>query len=212
MEGVVHLADEPDRALNAAAEALRTGQAVIFPTDTVYGLAALPSVPGAVANLAAIKGRAATQPIAALVADVDQALGLLQPVPAEFEPLARAFWPGGLTLIGPSSSPLAVELGGDGTTVGVRCPAHDFARALAEAVGPIAATSVNPTGEAPIQTAADAAAFVHQSAAGHHVAVIVDGGPGGGTASTVVSLVGPDPVVLREGDLSEAELRAVLQP
>lgn len=192
-------------ALDHAVGVLAAAGAVVLPTDTVYGLAALPSLPGATDQLFALKGRAGTQPFAVLVADVTQALGLVEPPTPEVRDWMDRLWPGPLTLVlrrSPAAGGLA--LGGDAGTIGVRCPAHPFVRALAAAVGPLATTSANRHGEAPPTTATDAAA----SLAGP-VGLVVDGGPAGTVASTVVDASGPVGTpwrVLREGAVTEAEL------
>lgn len=175
--------------------ALLAGRAVVVPTDTVYGLAALPSRED---ELRRLKGRPDSVPIAVLVADATQAevaTGL--PLTALGATLAAAFWPGPLTLVLPSVT---------GATLGVRCPDYDLLRAVAAAVGPIATTSANRHGEPTPATAAEAAAALTDE-----VAVVVDGGPLSGTASTVVDAVGPEPVILREGSIGSAELAAAVR-
>jgi L-threonylcarbamoyladenylate synthase len=182
--------DDP-AALDRTVEALRAGAAVVVPTDTVYGVACLPDQQ---AQLLELKGRPASVPIAVLVADAAQAeVATGRPLPAGAEALAAAFWPGPLTLVLPSAA---------GPTLGVRCPAHDFVRSVAAAVGPIATTSANRHGEPTPPGAAAAAA----SLAGA-VAVIVDGGTLAAVASTVVDATGELPVVLREGPVTAAEIR-----
>lgn len=198
-------ADDP-AALSEATAALRAGLLVALPTDTVYGLAALPSVPGATAGLFAAKGRPAGVPVAVLVADAAQAWDLVVE-PAPGSPAARlvaALWPGPLTLVRDRRVDAAGgELGGDGTTVGVRCPDHAFVRALAAVAGPLATTSANAHGEPTPSTAEGVAA-----ALGAHVAVLIDGGPCPGLASTVVDATDPALPLLREGALTESAIRA----
>lgn len=189
------LADLADPAtLDRVTAALLAGRAVVLPTDTVYGVAALPAHED---ELRRLKGRPDSVPIAVLVADVGQAeLALGAPLPAAAAQLAATFWPGPLTLVAPTAS---------GATLGVRCPDHAFVRAIAAAVGPLATTSANRHGEPTPSGAADAAASLVGP-----VAVVVDGGTLAGTASTVVDATGPAPVILREGDISsEAVASAV---
>lgn len=181
-------------ALDQVVAALRAGRAVVVPTDTVYGVAALPAHED---ELRRLKGRPDSVPIAVLVADAGQAeLAAGLPLPALAVQLAAAFWPGPLTLVVPTAA---------GPTLGVRCPDHDFVRAVAAAVGPLATTSANRHGEpTPTEAAAAAAALVDA------VPVVVDGGPLLGTASTVVDATGAEPVILREGEIgSEAVASAV---
>lgn len=192
-------------ALDRAIGVLAAGGAVVLPTDTVYGLAALPSVPGATDQLFALKGRAGTQPFAVLVADTAQALELVEPPAPEVRGWMDRHWPGPLTLVlrrSPAAGALA--LGGDAGTIGVRCPAHRFVRALAAAVGPLATTSANRHGE-PSPTTAQAAA----SSLTATVGLVVDGGPAGTVASTVVDASGPAGApwrVLREGAITPGVL------
>src|SRR4051812_39983784 len=137
---VVAIAD-PD-ALALAAEALRNGGAVVLPTDTVYGVAALPSGPGAIAGLFKLKDRSAGQPLAVLVADANQAASLAAPVTRPVAAWMMEQWPGPLTLVLPRSEAARdLELGGSGDTLGIRCPAHPFVRSLTRRIGPIATTS-----------------------------------------------------------------------
>src|SRR5262249_51388385 len=121
---------DDDTALDAAARALRAEQVVVLPTDTVYGLAALPQSARAVDELSVLKGRPPSMPIAILVASREQALDLAGAVPDAAERLMEAFWPGPLTLVLPARDSDGVE------TVGVRCPDHEFVRDLAHRVCP----------------------------------------------------------------------------
>lgn len=199
-------ADDP-AALPEAAAALRAGSLVALPTDTVYGLAALPSVAGATAGLFAAKGRPAGVPIAVLVADAAQAWTVAVE-PAAGSPAARlvaALWPGPLTIV-LARRPEAVaadELGGDGATVGVRCPDHALVRTLAAVTGPLATTSANPHA-APTPVDADGV----EAALGRHLAVLIDGGRCAGVASTVVDGTDPALPLLREGALGAAAVLA----
>ena len=179
--------------VDAAVEALRAGGAVVLPTDTVYGLAALPGHQDLLYDL---KGRPASVPIAVLVADVEQAATIVR-LDDRARRLADAFWPGPLTIV---LAPVA----GD-ATVGVRCPAHELVRALAARVGPLPTTSANRHGQPTPRTAAEAAA-----ALAGQPALVIDGGPCGDTASTVVDLTGEQLVVLREGALSSAAIEVAL--
>lgn len=193
-----------DERVDRAIAALQAGEAVVVPTDTVYGLAALPTVAGAVDRLYALKGRPADMPIAVLVANVEQVRALAD-LPDIALRLAGAFWPGPLTLVLPRRPGLDLPLGGFATTIGVRWPDHPLIARLATAVGPLATTSANRTGEPTPATAPEAAASLVGD-----VAVVLDGGPCAGTASTVVDVAGPDLRVLREGGLTESRLRAAL--
>lgn len=184
-----------DHTLDAAARALVAGQAVVVPTDTVYGVAALPTVPGATARLFRLKHRAEEQPLAVLVADAEQALPLVELADERVLDLMSEHWPGPLTLVlRRSAAAREMELGGGRDTIGVRCPAHDLVRELATRVGPIATTSANRSGEPTPTSAAGAAAALDGE-----VAVVLDGGICAGTPSTVLDVQGPSWKILRFG-------------
>ncbi|HEY5888191.1 MAG TPA: L-threonylcarbamoyladenylate synthase, partial [Acidimicrobiales bacterium] len=189
----------PDLAPNAAIATLRAGGAVVVPTDTVYGVAVRADLPGAVDRLAALKDRAAEQPVAVLVASIEQAdtVGVLS---AAARRLAERWWPGPLTLVLARHPGLDWDLGDPADTVGVRVPDHDLVRGLATAVGPLATTSANRHGEPTPPTAAEAAAILTGPPD-----LVVDGGRCAGVASTVVDATGVEPVVLRAGPI-ELEL------
>jgi tRNA threonylcarbamoyl adenosine modification protein (Sua5/YciO/YrdC/YwlC family) len=189
-----------------AADALRAGEVVLLPTDTVYGIAVRAELPGATARLFALKDRAEIQPVAVLVADRDQALTLVSDAEDGTVRVMDRLWPGPLTLVLRRAADRAhLELGGDPATIGIRCPDHDFVRALAAEVGPLATTSANRHGEPTPPTAAEAAASLVGS-----VALVVDGGPAGTAASTVVDLTGPQPRVLREGAVTVADIERAI--
>lgn len=193
-----------DEAVERVAAALAAGGAVVLPTDTVYGLAALPRDHAATDRLFDLKGRSAHTPLAVLCADVEQVLDLVDP---EVAPLVRAagerWWPGPLTLVLPRRVGVHLYLGEPDTTIGVRIPDHPLVRAVARAVGPIAATSANRHGEPTPSDAAGAAA-----ALGPGVALVVDGGELTVTASTVVDATQRPWTVLREGPVPGAEVLA----
>lgn len=178
-------------ALDAAEEALRAGAAIVLPTDTVYGLAALPDH---VDQLYRLKGRPDSVPIAVLIESVEQARTLVR-VPAAAERVAAALWPGPLTLV--------LETLDGQSTLGVRCPDHQFVRELARRVGPLSTTSANRHGEVTPPTAAAAAAALDGV-----VALVIDGGPCHGVASTVVDACDETLTILREGPISAEQVRA----
>ena len=197
---VVSLKDST--ALDQAAAALRSGGAVILPTDTVYGVAALPSVAGSTSQLFRLKDRSDGQPLAVLVADVNQAAGLAAPVTRPVAAWMMDHWPGPLTLVlARSRSAQRMDLGGSAQTVGIRCPDNRFVRDLARRVGPIATTSANRHGQPTPATAVEAAA----SLAGP-VALVIDGGLCGGVPSTVIEATSMPARVLRAGALDPAVL------
>lgn len=191
-------------ALERAVAVLRAGEAIVVPTDTVYGLAALPSVAGAVDRLFALKGRPADMPIAVLVAGLEQTEALAD-LSSTARRLAEAFWPGPVTMVLPRRPGVDLPLGEPHQTIGIRWPDHPVIAALAAEVGPLATTSANRTGQPTPEGAADAAAALTGP-----VGAILDGGPCAGTASTVVDLTGSEIRVLREGAVTEGEVRAAL--
>ena len=174
---------------------LRAGGVVAYPTDTFYGLAADPRNPHAVERLFAIKGRLPGQAIPLIAADAAQAAQA-----AEFDEralrLARAFWPGPLSLILPARTVVAREVRAEDGTVAVRVPASDIAQAIARAYGfCITATSANLSGEPPATSAA-----VVTTTLGGTVDLVIDGGDTpGGTASTLVDVRDETPRLVRAG-------------
>jgi L-threonylcarbamoyladenylate synthase len=198
----------PD-AVRQAAAALRAGEVVAIPTDTVYGLAASLEHPPAIDRLYALKERPSAKAIPVLISDLDS----LDLVAATMPPLARSlaarFWPGALTLVIPAlpELPLAITSADErGTrTVAVRMPDHEAARrVIALAGGALAVTSANRSGDDP---ALDAAAVARLGPAAP--TLILDGGAApGGVASTIVLATGATPIVLREGAIPSAELIA----
>lgn len=190
-------------AVTAAASALLAGGVIAIPTDTVYGVAALPTVHGATARVFALKGRRADVPLAVLCADPAQALALVDPsaLDERVHDLAARFWPGPLTIVALRRRDVALDLGEPPTTIGLRCPDHDFVRDLAAEVGPIATTSANRHGEPTPLTAAEVAAVL-----GDGLALVVDGGPLDGIASTVVDVTVTPWKILRAGAISATAL------
>lgn len=189
-------ASRPEHVARAAA-LLRGGRIVAFPTETVYGLGARADNPEAVAQLQRLKRRPEGKEFALLISSPDDAGRWGDMSPAALA-LARAFWPGPLTLVVPDRR---------GGKVGLRCPAHEVTRDLVRRAGaPIAAPSANVSGLPPATTAQQ----VLETFDGR-IAAVLDGGPAGlGVASTVVRVDGARVDVLREGAIPEAALRAVV--
>ena len=197
--------DNPD-GVSAAVAALRRGDLVVLPTDTVYGLAADAFSPRAVARLLEAKGRGREAPTPVLVPATRTLDGLVDMMPAHARELAEAFWPGGLTLVVRHAATLAWDLGETKGTVAVRMPLDPVALAVLEQTGPLAVSSANRTGLPPATDAAEAARQL-----GTVVEVYLDGGPSGDAVpSTIVDLTGDVPKVLRAGAVSLAELREVV--
>ena len=194
--------------LEAAVVALRSGAVVAIPTDTVYGLAVDPSVPGATAALYEVKARPASVELPVLVGSPDDLGRLAEPGPwlGPATRLAARFWPGALTIAVRRRAGLDWDLGGDGATIGLRCPDDEIARRLCGLVGPLATTSANRHGEHPCHDAGAVRALF-----GRRVGVVVDGGPRDGAPSTVVVLGPGGPRCARPGALAWEQVRAVLE-
>jgi tRNA threonylcarbamoyl adenosine modification protein (Sua5/YciO/YrdC/YwlC family) len=200
-------AADDERGVEAAVAALEAGEAVILPTDTVYGLAVALSVPGATKLLFALKDRPEGVPIAVLVASPAQAQELVEPPSPAVARVLDALWPGPLTVVLRRRADVHVDIGGDGSTVGVRCPDHALLRRLADEVGPLATTSANRHGEPTPETASAAAAALTAE-----VAVVIDGGPCRGIASTVVDGTDDALPVLRPGPITPEQVLAAALP
>jgi tRNA threonylcarbamoyl adenosine modification protein (Sua5/YciO/YrdC/YwlC family) len=200
---IVDLDRDPSAAQRAVVAALRAGQVVVLPTDTIYGIVARAHDPDAVASLFSLKGRDPSVPVAVLCADAAQALALVEPaaVTAAVTLAAERGWPGALTLVLPRRADVALALGEPETTIGVRCPDHAFVQAVAREVGPLAATSANLHGQ---PTPVDAEGVADEL--GEGIAVVVDAGRLEGKASTVIDATLPVWRVLREGAVSAADL------
>ncbi len=182
---------KPTRAgFTRAAQLIRGGGVIAFPTDTVYGLGAAADDEVAQKRIYRIKGRPVGLPLILMVAAESQLEGWVH-VDSRVEAYVRRWWPGPLTLV------LHAKGGG---TLGVRIPKHKAALGLLRATGPLMTTSANLHGKDPAMTAKDAEALPG-------VTVVLDGGVApGGTASTVLDLTGPEAHVLREGAISTPEL------
>ncbi len=182
--------------------ALEIGDPVVLPTDTVYGLAARADDKEAVARIFALKQRPVNTRIAALVADISQAERYVDLGPAGRR-LAEQFWPGGLTIVARRRHDCDLAVG-DKHSIGVRCPDQPLLRAVATRVGPLAATSANLSGTETPASASEIARLFET------VATIVDAGPLGGVASTVVSVL-DGITVLREGPISALLIESAMQ-
>lgn len=190
-----------------AGEILRAGGLVAIPTETVYGLAADALNGTAVKKIFAAKGRPSDNPLIVHISGFSQLAPLVKEVPEAAKRLAQAFWPGPLTIILEKSALVPMETSGGLDTVAVRMPRHPAARAVIEAAGvPLAAPSANLSGR-PSPTSF---AHVREDLAGR-VDALLDGGPCDvGVESTVITLAGDVPRVLRPGGVTLAQLRAVL--
>jgi L-threonylcarbamoyladenylate synthase len=200
----LHIHD--DGTLEAASSALRAGEVVVVPTDTVYGVAVLPTLPNAVRDIYAAKQRPLTQHLPVMAATVDQVQDLGLELSESGQALARRWWPGPLTLV-LGFSPTAPRphwLGGR-DEVAVRIPDHDFLRHLIAGTGPLLVTSANQHGTTTPPTAEDAGREL-----GGYPTLIVDGGTLSDTPSTLVNLHCESPAIEREGVIGRSDIERVL--
>lgn len=197
------------RAIARAAELLRAGKLVAFPTETVYGLGAPAFDPDAVRRIFAAKGRPAQNPLIVHVASIEQAKEVAKVWPERAQVLAERFWPGPLTLVLPKAERVPSEVTGGLEAVGIRLPAHPVALRLLEEVGaPLAAPSANRyTAVSPTS-----AEHVERSLGGRIHAILDGGDTTVGIESTVLDLRAEAPTLLRPGAISAAELEEVVGP
>ena len=192
--------------LREAAGAVRRGELVVLPTDTLYGIGADAFTNWAVRAMLEAKGRGPSMPSPVLVPSPATLHGLVAGMPSVGWELVDAFWPGGLTIVAMHQPTLTWDLGETRGTVAVRMPLHPVAIELLTETGPMAVSSANKTGMAPAQTAVEA-----QDQLGDAVSVYLDAGKVGdeGGASSIVDVTGTAPVLLREGALTFDQLREV---
>lgn len=200
------LSAEHPVALRHAVDVLNNGGTVVFPTDTVYGLAALPFERKYVDRLYVIKGRNSARAIAVLLGDLSDLERIARSPSEAALRLAGRFWPGPLTLIVPRSLDLP-DILSKNPTIGVRIPDHPVALQLLRMAGPLAVTSANISGHANTTTVQEVLEQLNG-----RVHLIIDGGrTPGGVPSTVVDCTKPDPVILRPGPISVADIQHALE-
>ena len=190
-----------------AVELLRAGELVALPTETVYGLGADALNPQAVGRIFAAKGRPADHPLIVHLPDAEHLPRWARSIPREAAALARAFWPGPLTLILPREADVPDAVTGGQDTVGLRVPDHPVALALLRALDSgIAAPSANRFGRISPTTAAHV-----EEELGAAVAMILDGGPCSvGIESTILDLSRDAPVILRPGAITAEDIARVI--
>jgi tRNA threonylcarbamoyl adenosine modification protein (Sua5/YciO/YrdC/YwlC family) len=195
-----------EAGLAAATTAVRAGELIVLPTDTVYGIAADAFDPTAVSRLLDAKGRGREMPPPVLVGSPATLDALARELPSWARVLVEKYWPGPLTIVVRQQSSLQWDLGETRGTVAVRMPHDKVALELLARTGPLAVSSANLSGR-PAATDADQAAEMLADS----VSVILDGGPtADDRPSTIVDCTGAQPRVLRIGAVSVDELRAVL--
>jgi L-threonylcarbamoyladenylate synthase len=202
---VAHGDPPPGEAIAAALTALRSGDIIGVPTDTVYGLAADPWHSGASDRLFRVKGRPRNLELPVFVSGQEQAFELTANLPVTAARLMKAFWPGALTIVVPRRPDLEADLGEDDATIGLRCPDHPVPLALCVEFGPFATTSANRHGQAPVT---EAAALAEEMPG---VELVLDAGPCAGEASTVVDATGDVLKLLRAGRLAWPRIQAAAE-
>ncbi len=197
---------ERTRGIAEAVSAVRRGELIVLPTDTVYGIGADAFTPAAVSALLKAKGRGREMPPPVLVGSVRAATALVEDLGPYGQDLIDEFWPGGLTLVCRANRSLMWDLGETKGTVAVRMPMHELAVELLKETGPLAVSSANLSGS-PAARNAEAA----EEMLGDSVEVYLDGGASGhGDPSTIIDLTGSVPRLLRAGAVPVEKIRAVV--
>jgi L-threonylcarbamoyladenylate synthase len=198
--------DQRTSGLREATSAVRRGELVVLPTDTVYGIGADAFSASGIAALLAAKGRGRDMPVPVLVGSPTTLHGLVTQFPEAGWDLVDAYWPGALTIVTRHQPSLQWDLGDARGTVAVRMPLHPVAIELLTEVGPMGVSSANRTGQPPATTASEA-----QDQLGTAVDVYLDGGPtADNVPSSIVDLTGDAPKLLREGALTFEQLTKVV--
>jgi tRNA threonylcarbamoyl adenosine modification protein (Sua5/YciO/YrdC/YwlC family) len=201
--------ENPDpAALRYAAAFIRRGELVAIPTDTFYGIAADPFNLAAVDQIYRVKGRPETRALPILVNTTTQAVALSRDVPYTFHRLAAKFWPGPLTLLVEASSGVPLKVTAHTGNVALRWPKSAIVNALIDLIkGPITGTSGNISGQPACASAID---LLEQM--GDRLPLIIDAGPTpGNLASTIVKLEGDDWAMMREGVITEQQIKSALE-
>jgi L-threonylcarbamoyladenylate synthase len=198
---------ETSEDLSAAVAALKRGDVIIFPTETLYGLGADALDGAAVEKVFQLKGRDPRNPIPVLVADQEMLQTLVAEIPTTAQKLMERYWPGPLTLVLPGRKSIPKRLSNPTGGVGIRISSQPIATVLIKELGrPLTATSANPSGKEPARTLQEAKAYFASQ-----VELFVDGGTlTSTTGSTVVEAMEDTIRIIRQGEISTLELRQVL--
>lgn len=190
-----------------AIEALRRGDVIVFPTETLYGLAADALNETAVDTVLDLKGREVHNPLSVLVANQEMLRTVVAEIPSAAQPLMARYWPGPLTLVLPGRKNLPKPLCNSAGGVGVRISSQPIATLLVKALGrPVTATSANPSGKEPARTLQEAKRYFADQ-----IPVYVDGGTlTSKSGSTVLEVMDDRIRIIREGEITAVELRRVL--
>lgn len=201
MPEIINLKHQFEQALEKSIEILNTGGLIVFPTDTIYGLAAKYDNFPAIQRIYNVKDRDQTKALAVLVGNIPQVEEVSDEIPPNAKRLMEKFWPGALTIVLQKSKKIVTPLSLD-NSIGIRIPDDRFVRLLSENIGPLATTSANKSG---LQSTTNVSKVLEQI--GDLVDLIIDGGESpGGVASTVVDCRKNLIELLREGAISKQEL------
>ncbi len=200
-------APNPVRDFEAAIDALRCGDVIVFPTETLYGLGADALNSEAVEKVFKLKGRDSRNPVPVLVAGPGMLRNLVSAIPPLAQKLMDRFWPGPLTLVLPAREDLPKPLLNASAGIAVRISSQPIATQLLKELGrPMTATSANPSGKEPARTLQEAKRYFSGK-----VNFFLDGGRlSSKSGSTVVEVVGAAIKIIREGDIAASELRSVV--
>jgi tRNA threonylcarbamoyl adenosine modification protein (Sua5/YciO/YrdC/YwlC family) len=196
-----------DRGIEAAIDAVKRGDLVVLPTDTVYGIGADAFKSWAVSAMLTAKGRDRSMPSPVLIGSRQTLDGLVYTMPPAARDLAEAFWPGGLTIVVEHAPSLQWDIGETDGTVGLRMPLHPVALEVLRETGPMAVSSANKTGQPPAETADQA-----REQFGYSVSVYLEAGAPApdGLPSSIVDMTGEIPRLLRAGAVPIEKLREVV--
>ncbi|HEX2416644.1 MAG TPA: L-threonylcarbamoyladenylate synthase [Micromonosporaceae bacterium] len=198
--------DEREQGISAAVAAVKRGDLVVLPTDTVYGIGTDAFNSYSVEALQRAKGRGREKPPPVLVGSAKALEGLVLALPAVARDLTGAFWPGALTIVVPHAPSLAWDLGDTAGTVAVRMPLHPVALEVLREAGPMAVSSANRSGKPPAGTAEAA-----REQLGYSVSVYLEAGESlDPVPSTIVDITEETPRVLRDGAIPFEKLRDVV--
>lgn len=198
-------AEPAEAARRRAIAALRGGEVVVMPTDSVYALVGDAFNRTAMELLRRAKGRNRRLPFPVVLRSPRQVTGLVSDIPEQADRLMAAYWPGPITLVLPASDGLGWDLGDTRGTVALRMPTDDLLLSVIAEVGPLACTGANRAGAPPVHDVDEA-----EQALGTTPALFIDGGRRDGPVSTIVDVTTPKATVLREGGVPTADVRAVV--
>ena len=197
-------ADDMESAAAQAVDVLRSGRLVVVPTDTVYTVIADAFQTFATQRMFGAKRRGRQVPVAVLIRNPRQVIGLARDVPETAERLMASYWPGPVSLLLPVQPDMPWDLGESGDAINLRMPADDLLLAIAAEIGPLAASAANRRGHEPAATVEEV-----RWQLGDSVDLYVDGGPTKGIVTTVVDCTRPEVHVLREGTIAADDILRV---